>query len=677
MRQKKIVFLAALLVFLAGFSFSIRSAGAAVIQETQITADLNAQGQSAIYGDKIVYVDNRNGNFDIYLYDLATKQEKQITTDPSKQIYPVIYANKIVWTDARNGAYDIYMYDLTTNTETQITSDPSFQLNPDIYEDIIVWEDSRNGNYDIYMYDIKTGQEKQITFDVSDQQRPRIYGDKIIWTDVRNGTRDIYMYDLTAGLEVPLVVDATNKANPNIYKNTVIWYELFDDYTADVYTYDISTAIKTRITSSPYDEYNPHIYEDKIVWYDTRNGNSDIFLYDISTGQQTQVTSDPNYQAACSIYQNTIVWDDTRNGNPDVYMATVYFTPEITSVDPQSVKVGDTVTIKGKGFGYTQGDSQVKLANGTACTVKSWSNDSITCQIPQGAATGLLKVVTKGGESSGIMITVSVPLPAAPSGLAASAANAGKINLGWKDNSTNEEGFTIERSTNGTTFKAIAVTNSNATTYADTGLAQNTTYYYRVCAYNADGNSSYSNTAQAKTLKEPSISSLSRSSGLINDTVQISGTSFGAKSTYSKVQFCLNGVSTDAAVSTWSDTGITFNVPRITVGIYSVKVVNSVGESNAASFSVILPPLPVLTSLSVTKAYAGTILYIYGYNFGPITPLAKIQFYSNNACGYAQIIGWNNNMAICKVPYLPDGYYQIRVINRGVVSRNYADFKIK
>ena len=42
---------------------------------------------------------------------------------------------------------------------------------------------------------------------------------------------------------------------------------------------------------------------------------------------------------------------------------------------------------------------------------------------------------------------------------------------------------------------------ANVTTFASTGLKTNKTYYFRVRAYNANGNSVYSNTASTKTLK--------------------------------------------------------------------------------------------------------------------------------------------------------------------------------
>ncbi len=89
--------------------------------------------------------------------------------------------------------------------------------------------------------------------------------------------------------------------------------------------------------------------------------------------------------------------------------------------------------------------------------------------------------------------------PAAPNGLGATAVSASQINLSWTDASTNEAGFRLEQSSDGTSFGQIAELGANATSYQDSGLAGNTSYTYRVRAFNAGGNSGYSTTASALT----------------------------------------------------------------------------------------------------------------------------------------------------------------------------------
>ena len=95
------------------------------------------------------------------------------------------------------------------------------------------------------------------------------------------------------------------------------------------------------------------------------------------------------------------------------------------------------------------------------------------------------------------------PALTAPSGLTATAVSRTQINLSWVDNSGNETGFKIERCKNAscTNYVEISQVGANVTIFADTGLTKNTTYRYRVRAFNASGNSAYSNAVSARTFK--------------------------------------------------------------------------------------------------------------------------------------------------------------------------------
>ena len=89
--------------------------------------------------------------------------------------------------------------------------------------------------------------------------------------------------------------------------------------------------------------------------------------------------------------------------------------------------------------------------------------------------------------------------PDAPTNLTATATASDTIVLAWTDNSADETGFRIERSTDGVTFTEIHVTAADVVSWDDDTCAPNTRYYYRVRAYNASGESAYTDIANAKT----------------------------------------------------------------------------------------------------------------------------------------------------------------------------------
>ena len=100
--------------------------------------------------------------------------------------------------------------------------------------------------------------------------------------------------------------------------------------------------------------------------------------------------------------------------------------------------------------------------------------------------------------SNKVVAYALLQVPAAPSDLtfAVDFSTTPQASLTWTDNSDDETGFGIERSTDEVHFSQIARVAANVTTYKDTSVSHGTTYYYRVRALHPSGNSGYSNVAQ-------------------------------------------------------------------------------------------------------------------------------------------------------------------------------------
>ncbi len=91
--------------------------------------------------------------------------------------------------------------------------------------------------------------------------------------------------------------------------------------------------------------------------------------------------------------------------------------------------------------------------------------------------------------------------PPPPFGLAAQVASPRRIDLTWVDNAATEAGFRIERAAGiSTTFAQVGSVAAGVTSFSATDLQPDTTYTFRVRAFNAAGSSDASPTAAARTL---------------------------------------------------------------------------------------------------------------------------------------------------------------------------------
>ena len=191
-----------------------------------------------------------------------------------------------------------------------------------------------------------------------------------------------------------------------------------------------------------------------------------------------------------------------------------------------------------------------------------------------------------------------VPPPAAPTTLAAVASSSSQINLSWTDNASNETGFELERSTDGTNFTKIADMPANTTTYSNAGLNPATRYYYRIRAVNQGGSSAYSNTADATTADvAPNAPARLTATAITFSSIALAWADLSGNETGFQVERSTDGINfTKIAdlgpnVTTYQNTGLSF----LTKYYYRVRAINAIGPSgysNTADATTLPPPVP-------------------------------------------------------------------------------------
>jgi hypothetical protein len=125
-----------------------------------------------------------------------------------------------------------------------------------------------------------------------------------------------------------------------------------------------------------------------------------------------------------------------------------------------------------------------------------------------------------GNKISSLKISaLSKPIKATQ--LTATALSDNSIRLTWTDNANNELEYIVERSSNNGFFVQIATLPPNTVAYTDTGIEENSTYYYRIVASSGEATES-SNSVMVRSLV--ALRKITLSATAINENLAIGTT---------------------------------------------------------------------------------------------------------------------------------------------------------
>ena len=330
--------------------------------EAQLTSNNSDQLNPDIYeyglnNYAVVWQDNRNGNWDIYMYyqkylgdgKWIVEWDTQITSNSANEVNPKIYDNTIVYQSDRNGNWDIYLYDLTSKVETQVTTDPTDQEYPSIYNNIIVWQDWRNmwftnpyntlweyPGMDIYMYNIDAHTEEALPSAKDACFKPTISGNRVVYVaedyfisyGMSYYSPFICVYDLATGNEMVMTSNPSSLlpkyswspralSSPALGESVIAWSES----AGDVGVMKDNVIWRSSGVSGPA---SPDIAGNFVAYQGNSNGDWDIYLYDTANKIVYDTTLNALGQqenpAISSDYANFVVYQGNRDGRWHIYL---------------------------------------------------------------------------------------------------------------------------------------------------------------------------------------------------------------------------------------------------------------------------------------------------------------------------------------------------------------------
>ncbi len=198
----------------------------------------------------------------------------------------------------------------------------------------------------------------------------------------------------------------------------------------------------------------------------------------------------------------------------------------------------------------------------------------------------VVKIMNQQALSQNFATTLSLPaVPIAPTNLVAGAISGNKIAVTWNDNSTNEAGFELYRSSNvNTSYILYKTLPANTTSYTDTGLFANSVFYYKVRGVNVGGSSSYSIEDSAKTWNNlPVVTAIEDQSIHYQSTVVLPVSASDVDLGYVSL-----GASNLPAFASFQQTGsgtgtITFTQPGVQAVFQNITVTATDADGGASS----------------------------------------------------------------------------------------------
>jgi len=277
--------------------------------------------------------------------------------------------------------------------------------------------------------------------------------------------------------------------------------------------------------------------------------------------------------------------------------------PRITAVNPTSTYQGQVVQILGDhlcgpsgtcpsattsttnhvAFGGTTSTVFVNLTGGAGVcngSGNAWAQGEICIDLPALSAGSASATITSNSNISNAFsfTATNPPVPGAPGQPTYSGVNSSTLTLAWSGSTGIVSYYAPQRSTSSAFTAPTALATTTATSTGDSSLTANTTYFFRVQAWNAGGSSTWSASSSQLTLPDV-VPSAPTETNVGSSTLTVGWTAPSTGAAYYLVQRATSSAftaPTSLATTTATSTGDSSLTP-LTTYYYRVEAWNTTG----------------------------------------------------------------------------------------------------
>jgi hypothetical protein len=257
----------------------------------------------------MLFETNRDGNSEIYAWNLDNQYLLRLTTNSATDIQPSLAPDRsrVAYVSNQNGNNEIYLTGLDRRAAVNLTNNPGDDQQPTWSPDgkFIAFTSNRDGNQDIYIMGSDGSEVRNLTNAGGNDFSPcwfsvrRLLGpeDWIAFSSTRDGNLEIYTIrpDGT-GLE-NLTKNPANDYSPSANANNLLIAFVSDrDGNPEIYTMTDSGGATKRITNHSAQDLDPALgpNEEWIAFSTDRDGNLEIYAVPVGGGTPYNLTDNPS-----------------------------------------------------------------------------------------------------------------------------------------------------------------------------------------------------------------------------------------------------------------------------------------------------------------------------------------------------------------------------------------------
>lgn len=292
-------------------------------QPIALSPDVAPDGSLQIWGSKVVWVSDADGDNDIYAYDLSTGVLTNVSNNAADDNTPHLYGNRIAWRGDEDGDYEIWAYDCMTQERWQVSDNTTdVDHSPQVYNNYVAWRSNQDGDNEIYLYDLVNGTQINISNDnATGAGSPAVFGDWVVWESTDDGPDvDVFLYTISTQSKQNLSNSAGDESGLRLRADKAIWATTADfGLTYDLSVYDLSAS--TLIPLAAGLDMNPFeidVQGDYAVWAARQGGNIEIFAYNLPAGPVVQLTNSSDDNSRPAIHAGQVVWEASEGGAREI-----------------------------------------------------------------------------------------------------------------------------------------------------------------------------------------------------------------------------------------------------------------------------------------------------------------------------------------------------------------------